>query len=107
MKSLKRARTRWLGASTALLLLSSPAAAQESLPFPSKPSGSKAGPTIAQSTYSPLPVQSRLPANAPNILVIMLDDVGPALPDTFGGVIETPTLSRLAEDGVPHIRSPL
>ncbi|MGN7807745.1 arylsulfatase [Ensifer sp. 22521] len=104
MKSLKRARTRWLGASTALLLLSSPAAAQESLPFPSKPSGSKAGPTIAQSTYSPLPVQSRLPANAPNILVIMLDDVGPALPDTFGGVIETPTLSRLAEDGVSYNR---
>lgn len=104
MKSPKHARTRWLGVSTALLLLTAPAVAQESLPFPPKPSGSKAGPTIAQSTYSPLPAESRLPANAPNIVVIMLDDVGPALPDTFGGVIETPTLSRLAEDGLSYNR---
>ncbi|MGK9286662.1 arylsulfatase [Sinorhizobium meliloti] len=104
MKSPKHARTRWLGVSTALLLLTAPAVAQESLPFPPKPSGSKAGPTIAQSTYSPLPAESRLPANAPNIVVIMLDDVGPALPDTFGGVIETPTLSRLAEDGLAYNR---
>lgn len=104
MKSPKHARTRWLGVSTALLLVTAPAVAQESLPFPPKPSGSKAGPTIAQSTYSPLPAESRLPANAPNIVVIMLDDVGPALPDTFGGVIETPTLSRLAEDGLSYNR---
>lgn len=92
--------TRWLGATTTALLLGSPAIAQESLPFPPTPSGSKAGPTIADSTYSPLPSQSHLPADAPNILVIMLDDVGPALPDTFGGVIKTRTLSRVAENGV-------
>ncbi|MBA8880896.1 arylsulfatase [Phyllobacterium myrsinacearum] len=94
----------WLGVSTSLLLLGSPVLAQESLPFPSTPSGSKAGPTIAESTYSPLPAQSHLPANAPNILVIMLDDVGPALPSTFGGVINTSTLSRLADDGISYNR---
>ncbi|WP_043612831.1 arylsulfatase [Ensifer sp. ZNC0028] len=104
MKSPKHARTRWLGASTALLLLSVPAMAQESLPFPPKASGSKAGPTIAESTYSPLPAPSHLPADAPNIVVIMLDDVGPALPGTFGGVIETPTLSRLSSEGVSYNR---
>ncbi len=97
-------RARWLGVSTTLLLLGSPAVAQESLPFPPTPSGSKAGPTIATSTYSPLPAQSHLPAGAPNILVIMLDDVGPALPSTFGGVINTPTLSRLADDGISYNR---
>lgn len=86
------------------MLLAAPAWAQESLPFPAKPSGSKAGPTIAQSTYSPLPDTPRLPANAPNIVVIMLDDVGPALPGTFGGVIDTPTLSRLANEGVSYNR---
>jgi arylsulfatase len=102
--SSKHLRARWLGVGTAILLLGSPAVAQESLPFPPKPSGSRAGPTIADSTYSPLPAQSHLPANAPNILVIMLDDVGPALPDTFGGVIQTPTLSRLAEEGVSYNR---
>ncbi len=104
MKSPKLARIRLLALSTAILLLGAPATAQESLPFPPKPSGSKAGPTIAQSTYSPLPAQPHLPANAPNIVVIMLDDVGPALPDTFGGVIETPTLSRLAQDGLSYNR---
>lgn len=97
-------RARWLGLSTTLLMLGSPVVAQESLPFPPKPSGSKAGPTIAESTYSPLPVKSHLPANAPNIVVIMLDDVGPALPSTFGGVIDTRTLSRVAGDGITYNR---
>ncbi|MFZ5676826.1 MAG: arylsulfatase [Pseudomonadota bacterium] len=104
MRSLKKPRASWLGLGAAALLLSAPAAAQDSLPFPPKPSGSKAGPTIAESTYSPLPPQSHLPANAPNIVVIMLDDVGPALPSTFGGVINTPTLSSLAEQGVSYNR---
>lgn len=104
MRSLKKLRASWLGLGATALLLSTPAIAQDSLPFPPKPSGSKAGPTIAQSTYSPLPPQSHLPANAPNILVIMLDDVGPALPSTFGGVINTPTLSQLAEQGVSYNR---
>lgn len=104
MRSLRKLRASWLGLGATALLLSTPAIAQDSLPFPPKPSGSKAGPTIAQSTYSPLPPQSHLPANAPNILVIMLDDVGPALPSTFGGVINTPTLSQLADQGVSYNR---
>lgn len=90
-----------LGA-TALLAL--PALAQETLPFPPKPSGSTAGPTIAQSTYSPLPPESHLPADAPNVVIMMLDDVGPALPHTFGGVITTPTLDKLATEGIAYNR---
>lgn len=78
--------------------------AQDALPFPAPPSGSKAGPTIAESTYDPRPAQSHLPANAPNIVIIMLDDVGPALPHTFGGPITTPTLDKLAEDGIAFSR---
>lgn len=89
---------------SAALLLSVPVHSQESLPFPPTPSGSKAGPTIATSTYSPLPKKSHLPANAPNIIIVMLDDVGPALPHTFGGVIQTPTLDRLAKEGVSYNR---
>ncbi len=72
------------------------------LPFPPKPWG-KAGPTIARPLTS-IARAAAFPANAPNIVVIMLDDVGPALPDTFGGVIETPTLSRLAQDGLSYNR---
>lgn len=78
--------------------------AQASLPFPPTPSGSTAGPTIAQSRYSPREPVSHLPANAPNILIIMLDDVGPALPEPFGGPIHTPTISRVAESGITYNR---
>jgi arylsulfatase A-like enzyme len=76
--------------------------AQDTLPFPPTLSGSKAGPTIAQSVYSPKKPVSRLPAKAPNVLIIMHDDVGPALPDTYGGPIHAPTLSRIANSGISY-----
>ena len=38
------------------------------------------------------------------VLIIMLDDVGPALPDTFGGPIHTPTLTRIANSGIVYNR---
>jgi len=40
------------------------------------------------------------PQGAPNILLIMTDDVGFAAPSTFGGVIPTPTLDRVAQMGL-------
>lgn len=84
------------------LLASSVSLARDSLPFPQPPSGSKAGATIADSVYSPNPPASHLPDDAPNVLLIMLDDVGPALPETYGGPIHTPTLSRVAEAGISY-----
>ena len=84
----------------AALLLPALAPAQESLPFPPTRSGSKAGPTLSQTVYSPNKPVSHLPANAPNILIIMRDDVGPALPDTYGDPIHTPTLDRIAKTGI-------
>lgn len=47
---------------------------------------------------------SHLPKDAPNILIIMIDDAGPALPDTFGGPIHAPTLSRVAQSGISYNR---
>ena len=81
-----------------------PATAQQVLPFPPKPSGSVALPTIQESVYSPLPAKSRLPKDAPNILIVLIDDVGPAQADTYGGLIHTPTLSKLAEEGISYNR---
>ena len=40
--------------------------------------------------------------NAPNILIVLLDDVGFGLPDTFGGEVHTPTLTRLANEGIAY-----
>ncbi len=42
------------------------------------------------------------PRGAPNILLIMTDDVGFAAPSTFGGVIPTPALDRIAADGLRY-----
>lgn len=88
----------------AFALLPIPGLAQQRLPFPDPPSPSTAGPTIAESRYVPSKPVSHLPAGAPNIVIIMLDDVGPALPDTFGGPIHTPTLSRIAQSGITYNR---
>ncbi|MFH3478330.1 arylsulfatase [Xanthobacter variabilis] len=42
------------------------------------------------------------PSGAPNVLLIMTDDVGFGAPSTFGGVIPTPTLDRIANDGLRY-----
>ena len=70
------------------------------LPFPPTPSASIAAPTLQESTHQRRVEKSHLPADAPNILVILLDDVGFGLADTYGGPVHTPTLSRIAGDGV-------
>ncbi len=42
------------------------------------------------------------PKGAPNVLLIMTDDQGFALPSTFGGVIPTPALDRIANNGLRY-----
>src|SRR6202795_3253029 len=42
------------------------------------------------------------PKGAPNILLIMTDDQGYGVPGTFGGVIPTPALDRIAAAGLRY-----
>jgi hypothetical protein len=42
------------------------------------------------------------PKGAPNILLIMTDDVGFAAPSTFGGLIPTPAMDRIAAQGLRY-----
>ncbi|MGA9575502.1 MAG: arylsulfatase [Lysobacterales bacterium] len=42
------------------------------------------------------------PADAPNILLIITDDAGFGVPSTFGGVIPTPTMDRIAKNGLRY-----
>ena len=42
------------------------------------------------------------PKNAPNVLLIMTDDVGFGAPSTFGGTIPTPSLDRIAKMGLRY-----
>jgi arylsulfatase len=74
------------------------------LPFPPTPSASKAGPTLQESTHKRRVEPTRLPKDAPNVLIVLIDDVGFGTPDTFGGFAHTPTLSKLRDEGVSYNR---
>lgn len=59
--------------------------------------------TAASARAEPgFPLAPRPPAGAPNVLVIMTDDVGFAASSTFGGGIPTPTLDALAANGLAY-----
>ena len=61
------------------------------LPFPPTPSASKAGPTLQESVHQRRVEPDRLPKGAPNVLIVLIDDAGFGVPDTFGGFAHTPT----------------
>jgi arylsulfatase len=44
------------------------------------------------------------PQGAPNVLLVITDDAGFGVPSTFGGVIPTPTMDRIAQDGLRYNR---
>lgn len=47
-------------------------------------------------------LQPRAPADAPNVLMIVWDDVGYGAMDIHGGPVETPTMRRIAESGIRY-----
>ncbi len=71
------------------------------LPPPPQPFRGKIERNAAQSTpYWPARVVP--PKGAPNILLIMTDDTGFGVSSTFGGVIPTPNLDRIAATGLRY-----
>ena len=73
---------------------------QDYLPFPPTPSASVAGRTMQESIYKRRVEPRRLPADAPNILIVLIDDAGPGLPSTLGGEVQTRTMDRVAMGGI-------
>src|SRR5690606_14568786 len=69
------------------------------LPRPEAEFTGKIGRTAAASIPD-FPELMTAPAHAPNVLLIMTDDVGFGASGTFGGLIPTPTFSRLASNGL-------
>jgi arylsulfatase A-like enzyme len=47
-------------------------------------------------------LQPRAPEGAPNVLMIVWDDVGYGTMDVFGGPVETPNMRRIAEAGISY-----
>ncbi len=74
------------------------------LPFPPTPSASIAGRTLQESMYAERVRPRRLPEDAPNILIVLIDDAGPGLPSAFGGEVRTDTLARIYQEGIGYNR---
>ncbi|MBD2455833.1 sulfatase-like hydrolase/transferase [Nostoc sp. FACHB-87] len=86
-----------------LLMVNSPAfaATSEVLPVPFPEFKGKIGLTYKESQPDfPQPITA--PAKAPNVLLVILDDVGFGQASTFGGPVDTPNLTRLAERGLRY-----
>ncbi len=111
-------RTMTFGVSLACLVLASPAMAQQTTGRPGTPGAT----TTIDGKQLPAPdpkfggvieekaSESKLwwaprvvpPKGAPNVLLIMTDDVGFGAPGTFGGVVPTPALDRIANNGLRY-----
>jgi arylsulfatase len=72
-----------------------------SLPLPEPPFKGKIGRTTRDSTPD-FPKGIEAPKGAPNVLLIMTDDVGFGASSTFGGPINTPNFQRLADTGLRY-----
>jgi len=77
------------------------AGAQEILPRPETPFGGKIG-RITKDSVKDFPKAVEAPKGAPNVLVILTDDVGFGASSTFGGPIPTETMDRLAKNGLRY-----
>jgi arylsulfatase A-like enzyme len=85
-----------IGVTTAL-----PAFSEEILPRPEQPFDGKIERT-AKGSVPDFPKSVEAPKGAPNILLILTDDVGFGASSTFGGPIPTVTMDRLAANGLRY-----
>jgi len=114
----RRAVPALLAVNGAALLAAVPALAAETKGGPGSPSATttidgkqlpapdqKFGGVIkdtAQESKPYWPARIVPPKGAPNILLIMTDDAGYGVASTFGGVIPTPALDRIAQNGLRY-----
>ena len=100
-----RSRGAWAAIGSALaagtLLSGGGASAQEVLPKPPEPFKGQIG-LSAKDSKSDFPQPLQAPKGAPNVVVILLDDVGFGASSAFGGPVQTATLDRLARNGLRY-----
>ena len=88
-----------------LTLSSLRVSAQDSVPQPDREFRGNIGRTFRDSQADPtLFLPRSAPEGAPNILLILLDDAGFGASSTFGGPCNTPTLQKLADNGLRYNR---
>ena len=71
------------------------------LPIPTPPFAGDIQPNLVDSTPGWPPTVAP-PGGAPNVLLILIDDAGFGSNSTFGGVVPTPTLDKLASEGLRY-----
>jgi arylsulfatase len=54
----------------------------------------------ARNATAPEPFEVKAPECAPNVIVVLIDDIGFGATRPFGGAISTPTLDKLADNGL-------
>jgi arylsulfatase A-like enzyme len=97
----------WSGAQQVTGVLGSPSAtttvSNKQLPPPDPKFGGVIKQDALKSTpwWAPRVVP---PKGAPNVLLIITDDAGFGVPSTFGGVIPTPAMDRIAKEGLRYTR---
>jgi arylsulfatase len=55
-----------------------------------------------RNTTPPKPFNVTPPAGAPNVVIVLIDDLGFGATSTYGGPIRTPTMDRLANSGLRY-----
>src|SRR6187200_691710 len=79
--------------------------ARASLPIPDRPAPGLTTYDAKDPDTAYPPIEPLLPpAGAPNVLVVLLDDVGFAASSAFGGPCDTPVAERLAAGGLKYTR---
>lgn len=76
---------------------------RDTLPIPDPAFAGRIGSTYANSSPD-FPAGVAPPRDAPNVVLILLDDVGFGQPSTFGGPVELAALDRLAQRGLRYNR---
>src|SRR5207244_13656731 len=71
------------------------------LPIP-EPTYPHTGVFDARNARPPPRFEVKAPANAPNVLIVLIDDMGFGQSSAFGGPIHMPTVERLASEGLRY-----
>ncbi|MEO6285917.1 MAG: arylsulfatase [Dyadobacter sp.] len=74
-----------------------PLLAQQS---PQQPWNGKIGKTLQESTPFKIEYNKKAPKGAPNVVWILIDDAGFGATTAFGGLVETPNIEKLANQGL-------
>lgn len=89
----------WLSGAAVLAGSHVPALADNVLPKQPAPFGGKIDSDLAKSVPS-WPEEVKAPDGAPNVIVILIDDVGFSTSEALGGPVHTPAIDRLVHSGL-------